>query len=406
MVSYVLIGIGGALGSLARAWVAVAMARVTGPAFPWGTILINVTGSFVIGFVASLTATDGRLSGLAELRSFLMIGFCGGYTTFSSFSLQTLDLVRDGRGAQAMGNVALSVALCLGAVALGHGAGVGLRPGRRVAEAVPAHAGEVLAVLDRAESVPAVLDAAALWRARTGAAGILALGIHPGPATSFLPSEEVLTAEHRAELEAVRGAGLAATRAAVDSWRAAHRDPPLLRWEDVEGHPAAALGAAGRAAGAIVMARPRAGGPPLPREALHAALFDTGRPVLLLPDAPGGGLGQVIALGWRDGDARAAAALAAAGPLLPHAARVVVLRVGAVPAIPEAVRAAGVPAHALAVPAGDGPPGAALLAASEAEGADLLVMGAYTHGSWREALLGGMTRHVLDHARIALLLRH
>src|SRR5487761_650035 len=152
MLSYALIGLGGALGSMARAWVAIAMARVTGPAFPWGTILINITGSFLIGFIGSLTATDGRLSGLVELRTFLMIGFCGGYTTFSSFSLQTLDLMRDGRGGQALGNVALSVALCLGAVALGHGAGVGLRPGRRLAEAVPAHAGEVLAVLDRAES--------------------------------------------------------------------------------------------------------------------------------------------------------------------------------------------------------------------------------------------------------------
>ncbi|MDE2006750.1 MAG: universal stress protein, partial [Rhodospirillales bacterium] len=96
----------------------------------------------------------------------------------------------------------------------------------------------------------------------------------------------------------------------------------------------------------------------------------------------------------------------ASRPLLAGAARAVMLHVGKVPPIPATLREAGIPTHAIAIPRGNGPAGAALLAAAEAEGADLLVMGAYTHGAWREALLGGMTRHVLDHARIALLLRH
>lgn len=117
---YVLIGVGGALGSMARAWMAIAVARVTGPAFPWGTILINILGSFVIGFFGTLTAGEGRFALPADARAFVMVGICGGFTTFSAFSLQTLDLARDGRFAQAMGNVALSVALCLTAVAAGH----------------------------------------------------------------------------------------------------------------------------------------------------------------------------------------------------------------------------------------------------------------------------------------------
>jgi len=150
MLNYALIGLGGALGSMSRAWVAIAMARLTGPEFPWGTILINVVGSFLIGFVASLTATDGRLAGLADVRTFVMVGFCGGFTTFSSFSLQTLDLARDGRAGQAFGNVALSVLVCLGAVAIGHLTGVALRPGRETAEVAPTgRGGSVLAVLDR-----------------------------------------------------------------------------------------------------------------------------------------------------------------------------------------------------------------------------------------------------------------
>ena len=287
MLSYALIGLGGALGSMSRAWVAIAMARLTGPSFPWGTILINVTGSFLIGVVASLTATDSRLAGLGDLRTFVMVGFCGGYTTFSSFSLQTLDLARDGRPGQALGNIALSVLLCLGSVAVGHYAGEALRPGRELAElpARPAPRG-VLAVLDRAETVPAVLDAALAWPGQGAGVPLRVLALHAAPASSFLPSEEVLTAERAAELDAARRSRLDATRVAVAAWTRAQPDAPEIVWAEVEGHPAAAVAAHGRAATAIVLARPGAHDPPAGREAVHAALFDTDRPVVLLP-APG-----------------------------------------------------------------------------------------------------------------------
>ncbi len=126
MMSYVWIGIGGAFGSIARAWLAVAVARITGPQFPWGTILINILGSFVIGFFGTLTASGSRFAAPTDLRAFVMIGICGGFTTFSSFSLQTLELARDGRIVQALGNIGLSVALCLLAVAAGHYGAVAL----------------------------------------------------------------------------------------------------------------------------------------------------------------------------------------------------------------------------------------------------------------------------------------
>jgi CrcB protein len=119
MTTYFWVAFGSALGGMARYWLTVAMAALTGPGFPWGTILINVVGSFVIGLFATLTGLDGRLSVPFDARVFVLTGLCGGFTTFSAFSLQTLELMRDGRWMQAGGNIALSLVLCLSAVALG-----------------------------------------------------------------------------------------------------------------------------------------------------------------------------------------------------------------------------------------------------------------------------------------------
>ena len=103
---------GSAIGGLARYWLAIVVAWLLGPSFPWGTLLINVMGSFVIGLAGS--ATDAREH--AAFRAFLMVGICGGFTTFSSFSLQTFELMEAGRSGAALGYIALSVGLCLAAV--------------------------------------------------------------------------------------------------------------------------------------------------------------------------------------------------------------------------------------------------------------------------------------------------
>jgi CrcB protein len=89
------------------------VARLIGETFPWGTLLINVTGSILIGFFATLTGPDGRVFVGSTGRQFVMIGICGGYTTFSSFSLQTLNLMNDSEWFYAGANILLSVALCL-----------------------------------------------------------------------------------------------------------------------------------------------------------------------------------------------------------------------------------------------------------------------------------------------------
>ncbi len=120
LLSYLWVALGGALGSVARFWFSGVVARRFGETFPWGTLLVNVSGCFVIGFFATATAPDGRWLAPASLRTFFMVGICGGYTTFSSFSLQTLTLADDGEWLLAGANVAGSVVLCLVAVWLGH----------------------------------------------------------------------------------------------------------------------------------------------------------------------------------------------------------------------------------------------------------------------------------------------
>jgi CrcB protein len=120
MVLYALIALGGALGSVLRFWLSGAVANQVGTTFPWGTLIVNVSGSFIIGFIATLTGPEGRVFVSSNTRSFFTIGVCGGYTTFSSFSLQTLDLLRGGEWLRAGANTVASVILCLLAVWLGH----------------------------------------------------------------------------------------------------------------------------------------------------------------------------------------------------------------------------------------------------------------------------------------------
>lgn len=120
MVLYLLIALGGALGSVARFALSGFVAHHWGQTFPWGTLVVNVLGSFVIGFFATLTSPDGRMLVGPGGRHFFMTGVLGGFTTFSSFSLQTLNLAQEGEWSRAGGNAALSLVLCLGAVWLGH----------------------------------------------------------------------------------------------------------------------------------------------------------------------------------------------------------------------------------------------------------------------------------------------
>ena len=114
------VAVGSALGGVARYWCSGIIANLVGETFPWGTLIVNVAGSFLIGLIATVSGTDGRFIISAEARQFLMVGILGGFTTFSSFSLQTLTLARDGQWLLVGANVVGSVVLCLIMVWAGH----------------------------------------------------------------------------------------------------------------------------------------------------------------------------------------------------------------------------------------------------------------------------------------------
>lgn len=123
LMQYLVIGLGGALGSMLRFGLGSLIdtnVQKGGSAFSWGTIIVNITGCFIIGFIYTLSvAGEGRILLSSYTRSFILIGILGGYTTFSSFGLQTFLLVQDGQRWEAVANVLLSVVLCLVGVWLG-----------------------------------------------------------------------------------------------------------------------------------------------------------------------------------------------------------------------------------------------------------------------------------------------
>lgn len=124
MITYLWIALGGALGSVARYALAEYIVVRHASPFPWAVLIINATGSFLIGVLAATLGPGSRWEAPTDARLFLMVGICGGYTTFSSFSLQTFDLLRQGAPGLALANAFGSVLACLAAVWLGYSAGL------------------------------------------------------------------------------------------------------------------------------------------------------------------------------------------------------------------------------------------------------------------------------------------
>ncbi|WP_428374694.1 fluoride efflux transporter CrcB [Lichenicoccus sp.] len=399
-----LVAVGGAVGSVLRYLIGLATVAAWGSAFPWGTILINIAGSFVIGLVGAATLEGGMLPASPALRAFVMVGLCGGFTTFSSFSLQTLELVRGGRTSLALLNVALSVLLCLAAVLAGYQIGE-RRPAQSVSgQGHAAATGEViLVVLDRPEDASAQLATAVglLQRAGQGTLRVLALPARaPAPGA---PTEEVYEAAPADEAVRMR-----ALRQTFDAMQAA--DPAIrAEWLSPRGDAGGIVADLGRQADMVLVGRPHGG---RSQRVVHAALFECGRPVLVLPPGSGKVRFRTVALAWKP-DEHARKAVQDAMPLLREATRRCVLQAGAgAPDACEPLASAGLSfdspdiAASLAGPGGGHDTGAALLRAAEACHADLLVMGAYAHGEIRERLLGGVTRSMLEQASLPVLMRH
>ncbi|MBM3832265.1 MAG: fluoride efflux transporter CrcB [Verrucomicrobia bacterium] len=120
MATYFWIGLGSAIGGMGRFWLSQAMTHRLGDAFPFGTLIVNVSGSFLIGLIAALSPDLVPPRIIPAVRDFLMIGILGGYTTFAAFSVQTLHLAQRGEWIFAAANICLSVTLCLAAVWCGY----------------------------------------------------------------------------------------------------------------------------------------------------------------------------------------------------------------------------------------------------------------------------------------------
>ena len=128
LLSWMAVALGSAAGGLMRYGCGLLIAGRVDSGFPWATLFVNVTGSFLIGVIAAFTDPEGRWAAVPLMRELLMVGVLGGFTTFSAFSLQTFTLLREGRMAFAITNIGASVLLCLVVVWLGYTMGSNLKP--------------------------------------------------------------------------------------------------------------------------------------------------------------------------------------------------------------------------------------------------------------------------------------
>ena len=127
MINYLLVALGSAVGGMARFGCANLTARWFGVTFPWGTLLVNIAGSLLIGVLFAMIPIDGRNWLTDDARAFLMIGLCGGFTTFSAFSIETFTMLRNGDWGWATVYVGSSLVACLAAVSLGYFAGMAMQ---------------------------------------------------------------------------------------------------------------------------------------------------------------------------------------------------------------------------------------------------------------------------------------
>lgn len=270
-------------------------------------------------------------------------------------------------------------------------------------------AGVILAVLDHPEAAPALLGASRCLAGLCDASRINALLVRAPPDALVSPSEEVLTARREAELREAEAARAKAVRAVFDTWLADLRPGLAVDWIDTDGIAELLVEERGRRADWIVIERPTAHDYGTSWQALRAAMFATDRPVLVVPRDCTAEFGRRVAIAWRD-DERATKAVLAAVRCVAGCERVFVLaglREGAAtPEVPAILKEHGIGAELHVLQTNETPFGATLLRKAQELGADMLVMGAYQHSPLRELLLGGVTRHVLGHAEVPVLLRH
>ncbi len=272
--------------------------------------------------------------------------------------------------------------------------------------------GVILAVLERPEVAPRVLASAGRLAELAGAIRINGLAIRTPPIEMIMPTEEILTRAEEIRIRTEEQHRADTLRAIFDVWAGTAPDQRIVReWSDREGRADEVVGEWGRRADFIVLKRPWHREPEPERQAIHAALFDTDRPVLVVPpDRPSGPFGRSVAIAWREDD-RTGKAVLAALRWLGRAEEIHLLagaREGAVrPHLPEILEEHGITANLHVLPVtGQRAFGEVLLAKAHELRADMLIMGAFARHPVRTLILGGVTRHMLAHADLPVFMRH
>jgi nucleotide-binding universal stress UspA family protein len=249
--------------------------------------------------------------------------------------------------------------------------------------------------------------------ARPGAPRIIPVA----PEGAFIPASEIVEDLERADRDLDRQ-----LRERFDAFMRAHGVPAVASvlpgaevaaaWRDEAVAGYEALGSTGRAYDLIAVARPLPGAAVPSMSALEAALFESGRPVLIAPPTPPDKLGDVVVVAW-NGSTETARTIALAMPFLAQAETVVVLSVeeGMVPGpsggeIAHGLMRNGIAAKTQQIRAGDRPTGGAILGQCKELGADLLLKGAYTHSRLRQMIFGGATSHILGAAELPVIMAH
>jgi nucleotide-binding universal stress UspA family protein len=270
--------------------------------------------------------------------------------------------------------------------------------------------GVILAELDHPDAAPHVLAAAACVAQLTRASRVNVLVIRTPP-FSTITTEEVLTRQVDQRVRAQEQRRVDMLKATYDDWANTSAGALVTEWVDIEGLADQVISEWGRRADFIVLKRPTNRRSEPERRALHTALFDTGRPVLLVPpEPPPAPFGRRIAFAWRD-DGRTIKAVLSALRLAAGAEQVQVLAgtrdATSSPRLPDILEEHNINAtlHMLPI-SGQQAFGEALLAAAHRLGADMLVMGAFARHPVRSVILGGVTRYILSHADLPVLMRH
>lgn len=271
----------------------------------------------------------------------------------------------------------------------------------------------VLAVLNRETTAQAVLAVTRLVAARVAAEGITVMHPRLTQDPSFMPTEEVMTDGRLRHFDRSSGELAAALRQAFHAWQASCSEGKCARWVEVIGDAAKSVGAEATQADLIVVGHVLQDDQEDARKALRAALYDAAAPVIVAPIQPPRTVGEHVAVAWEPSRA-VEEAIRAALPLLTEAGQVTIMigrEGGREPtsqpsALIQTLDQETVPHEVVPFNLGGRDIGEALLAEAKKAGADLLVMGAYTHNRLVEAILGGATQELLAHADIALLMHH